>query len=259
MPSRRTMPALSLSLVLLLILTACAAGGNETNQDATIDRTTRTAETSVAQASPMNENGTASSSSDDIIAQERSTDEVTPTSQSTESSIIAATAVSDEPIIREAPTGPAPTEVPISMESDFDTDGDGFYTFDDLERAVNHLFPSYEWPENYQVTPEHMLSGFAPMAEQGARWQVQYEYTLVGLYHVCAWEHAWLDAFREGNTESMDESVYQLLNVAVANPVFIHLRDGIEERTNRALLGDPALIQRHVDNSCASYEFLPPN
>lgn len=164
----------------------------------------------------------------------------------------------DAPWGKDLPVGSAPT-APPAPPSDFDADGDGFYTFDDLERAVNHLFPSYEWPENYQVTPEHMLSGFAPMAEQGARWQVQYEYTLVGLYHVCAWEHAWLDAFREGNTESMDESVYQLLNVAVANPVFIHLRDGIEERTNRALLGDPALIQRHVDNSCASYEFLPPN
>lgn len=165
----------------------------------------------------------------------------------------------DDPWGKDRPEGPASTEVPTFLESDFDADGDGSYTYDDLVRAVNYLFPTYEWPVSYRVTPELLLSGFGPLPDPNApRFQAQYEYTLLGLYHVCAWGQAWLDAFQEGDSALMEESLSQLQDVALENPVFVYIRENLAAIFDRAALGDPSLLQQYVDTSCATYEFLPP-
>ena len=149
--------------------------------------------------------------------------------------------------------------MPAPSESEFDIDGDGSYTYDELVRAVQHLFPAYEWPENYRVTPEMLVSKFDPLPDPAApQFEVQYEYTLIGLYHVCAWGHAWLDAFRVGDAELIAESEHQLQDVALVNPVFIYIKDDLAQIFNQAKLGDPSAIQQYVDNSCAPYTFITP-
>lgn len=145
--------------------------------------------------------------------------------------------------------------MPTPSESEFDIDGDGSYTYDELVQAVNYLFPSYAWPENYQVTPEMLISKFAPLPDPGAaQFEAQYEYTLLGLYHVCAW----LDAFQVGDQELIAESEYQLQDVALANPVFIYIKDDLAQIFDRASLGDTSLLQQYIDNSCATYTFITP-
>lgn len=149
------------------------------------------------------------------------------------------------------PASAAPTEVSLSRESSFDRDGDGYYTYEELEEAVTALMPNYDFPPSYQVTPDIMMMSMKPFASSGARWRVPMEYTVVNIYHQCAWELTWLDAYRDGNTELMEESLHQLQNVALAGPTIeASLRDWMVEMYDRAALGDPTLIQQDVDSSC---------
>lgn len=172
-----------------------------------------------------------------------------------------ATPRDDTPVKKQVPTGPAaPTQLsPTIVDSPLDADGDGFYTFDELKQAVTQLLPSYDWPEHYQVTPDLMLSDFARMADQGATWQIPYEYTLVGLYHQCAWEHAWLDAYRTSDAATMDKSVEQLRTVALENPnMDPTYKNYLERLIDSAELGDPTIIQQGLDGTCGSYAFITP-
>lgn len=230
-----------LALTALILLSACADNGDDVRRPASTSPTSTTTNAIVAQVSP-----TPPTQATEITS-----------AKPTEAPFFRATAVAEESAVRAVSTDLRPTPQPtIAIESSFDRDGDGFYTFDDLEQAVNELFPTYEWPENYQITPVLMLKGFAQNPDD--RWEEGYEFTLVGLYHVCAWDRAWLDAYREGNTALMEESLYQLQDVALENPVFTYIREPLGQMFERASLGDPTLIQQYVDNSCATYEFLTP-
>lgn len=174
--------------------------------------------------------------------------------------IVIATAPNDEPFDKEQPTGPAPTAPPApTVTSDFDTDGDGFYTFEEFQQAVAALYPSYEWPDNYHVDPTTLLDSFAWSAEQGARFEVGGEYTIIGVRHECAWEIAWLDGYREGDAALMEESLAQLRTVALENPMSdSSTRDYLKEMFQRAELADPAMIQQNVDNNCSREDFISP-
>lgn len=164
----------------------------------------------------------------------------------------------DEPIARDMPSDPPSTQPTTVAASSFDSDGDGFYTFDELEQAVTALFTSYDWPQNYQVDLDNLTSDIAAMSGPNDQFEAPGEYTIVGLYHVCAWEHAWLDAYREGNARLMEESLDQLQGAALDNPMFVAIQEDLRERFERAELGDPSMIQQDVDNSCNSYEFVTP-
>lgn len=174
--------------------------------------------------------------------------------------ILIDTAQEDLQVTKDVPAGPAPTQPNISESvSPFDADGDGRYTYEELKKAVESLYIAYEWPEDYETTPQLLLSGFAPMAEQDARWRVPYEYTLVGGAHQCAWEFAWLDAYRVGDTALMDKSLGQLRTVAMTRPT-LHPNavEFFSEAYDQAALGDPALIQQDVENNCDASEFATP-
>lgn len=152
---------------------------------------------------------------------------------------------------KDVPTGPAPTEIPISRESTFDSDGDGKYTYDELKQAIAELMPSYEFPPNYQVTLDILMTTMKPFADKNASWQVPMEYTVLGTYHQCAWQLTWLDAYHDGDTALMDKSLDQLQTVALNDPTLdISLRDHMVEMYERAELGDPTLMQQYVDTSC---------
>ncbi|MER3486020.1 MAG: hypothetical protein C4345_08680, partial [Chloroflexota bacterium] len=100
-----------------------------------------------------------------------------------------------EPVSKGLPTGTVPTAaqaaLPTAGWTNFDSDGDGFYTFDEFKQAVAALFPSYVWPERYQVDPDHLLDSYAEGAETFS-FQVGGEYTSIGLRHECAWQLTWL-------------------------------------------------------------------
>ena len=122
------------------------------------------------------------------------------------------------------PTVPVPdTTIPWGAA---DTDGDGFYEFAELQRAVGLLLPTYQFPPAYQVTEESLTSGFARYAnaDPPSRWEVGYEYTLVGLAHDCAWSRTWLDAYLNGDTALMDESL-ERLRAELDNPAYVDSRN----------------------------------
>jgi len=236
---RRQLPLLSVFISALLILAACGGGGGN-GKDASTDPT----------PPPTS-----------------SIDTATPDGSATTQGVANApvlTMVTDTgaPITKEvkAPTGPAPTVMP-TFTSTFDADGDGFYTYDELEQAVTQLMATYTWPPNYLVTPELMLRGFQsdPNIHRGQPFQVKYEYTLVGFFHLCDWERTWLDAYRDGDQKLLKASVYQLQTVAPENIVFKENPDHVKEIGDSAALGNPAPIQNEVDTFCKSgYPYITP-
>ena len=179
---------------------------------------------------------------------------VTPTS-----TIFIATAPNTEPIVKAVPTGPVPTPGPPQLPAgqvNFDADGDGFYTFEEFQQAVAALYPSYEWPDTYQVDPATLLSGYAPYADR-SRFEVGGEYTIIGMRHQCAWQLAWLDGYRSGDEALMVKSLDQLRKDARENPMMdASTGDYLEDMIQRAELGDPAMLQQYVDSTCESMDFI---
>lgn len=169
----------------------------------------------------------------------------------------------DGPIVKAQPTGSASTAPVVQQTaapSQFDADGDGFYTFAEFQQAVAALYPSYEWPDNYQVDPTILLDGYAGSAERGDRFEVRGEYTIIGMRHTCAWEMAWLDGYREGDEALMAESLRQLRAVALENPLtHSSSLDYLKEIFERAELGDPAMLQQYVDSNCRRTDFIAPD
>ncbi|MDP9473820.1 MAG: hypothetical protein M3Q71_24700, partial [Chloroflexota bacterium] len=166
-----------------------------------------------------------------------------------------------EPIVKDVPTIPPPTGAPPQptvRQSDFDADGDGFYVFEEFEQAVAALYPSYQWPANYQVDPTTLLSGYASAGAQGALFEVGGEYTIIGSRHQCAWEMAWLDGFREGDEALMEQSLGQLQTVTLDDPMMTDpdSRNYLKTMFQRASLGDPALIQQDVTYNCRRTDFI---
>ncbi|MDP9359527.1 MAG: hypothetical protein M3R02_30425 [Chloroflexota bacterium] len=172
--------------------------------------------------------------------------------------LVIATASRDEPIVKLAPTGPAPTAPPAqypTVSSNFDADDDGLYTFAEFQQAVAALYPSYQWPATYQVDPATLLSGYAPYADRG-RFEVGGEYSIIGGRHACAWELAWLDGYGAGDEALMARSLDQLRTVTLKNPMYDRsVQDALTEMLQRAELGDPAMLQQWVDGNCRNITF----
>jgi hypothetical protein len=176
--------------------------------------------------------------------------------------LVIATAPAGEPESKSLPNGTAPTAAPPALptagRTNFDSDGDGFYTFDEFKQAVAALYPSYVWPEHYRVDPEHLLDGYADYAE-GSLFQVGGEYTIIGIPHMCAWQLTWIDAYRAGDTALMEQSLDQLRTVALNNPMSHQsVRDHLQQVIDAAELGDPALMQQDVTANCQGIAFITP-
>ncbi|MGC4190327.1 MAG: hypothetical protein QM589_03725 [Thermomicrobiales bacterium] len=141
--------------------------------------------------------------------------------------------------------------------SDFDKNGDGWYTYDELYAAVSALIPSYAWPTAYQVTPDTVMKGFAHFkGSANASWQVPYEYTLVGSANTCAWQHEWLDAYASGDTAMQNKSLAALNDnldhsLATDEGYLSTYRKAYQQ----ASLGDPSGIQQRTDLDCKNVTF----
>lgn len=168
----------------------------------------------------------------------------------------------------------APTELPFGfsrteqsiIESDrvdllyrqgTDADGDGFYTAQEMQAAVTALFAYFEWPARYTPDVEAATSWFGEGALADALFQVPGEYTAVGMYFKCAWGQTWLDAFAGGDTSTMDESMRNLREELLLNPLDNRsAQDHNKDIYDKASLGDPALLRQFVDVNCGGMEWI---
>lgn len=242
-------PAL-LILLSLLLLTACEVSPNDAEQSGATDPSLSPNGGTVAQTTSTHEfAGTPTATPEDTTPGSSQRSEQT---SAAETPLVMATSADEGPIEKDVPTGPAATEMPISRESNFDRDGNGFYSLGEFKQAITALYPSYDWPEDYQVDLDKVISGIEKRSGPNDQYEVPGEYTILGLDHVCAWGSAWLDAYRDGNTALMEESLYQLQVVALDNPLFVYIRNDLSAIFARAALGDPSMIQQYVDSNCSS-------
>lgn len=172
-------------------------------------------------------------------------------SQSSDSPIFVATVPPGEEVTRDDPVGPVSTSPTRTVEeSAFDSDGDGWLTYEEFERAVGLVLPDYEFPDDYQTSVPFIMQQWDAFRDGGAEWQVGLEDTTLNMYHMCAWELTWLDAYSNTDEDLMQESLDQLRTVPLQAPNLQGIKDSMSERFDRAELGDPTLVQQHVDSSC---------
>lgn len=251
--SRITWRIAGLSII-LLILGACSTNTNESEAVVENNRTLAAATATTPHEPLASITATPKDSSSQASLTATGDDVAEAPAPPT---LVIGTPRGDEPIQIEAPMAPAPTQASTTATtSQFDSDGDGFYTYGDLERAVVTVLPAYEFPENYQVTPDTLLSVWTDYKEGGSQWEAGYEETLIGLNYFCAWSYTFLDAYREGDTALMDGSIHRLQTALQEEPVFVSLRDDLSPIVERAGLGDPTQIQQLTDVNCSSTVFI---
>jgi hypothetical protein len=220
------------TLMLLPLLMACGGNDDEPKQTGAIFAPTPTStETRVAIASPTPPAAKATIESDLPLE--------------------VGTVANDEPIVKDVPPGPAPTQPP-NPKSSFDRDGDGLYTSDELVEAVQSRFPTYEWPADYQVTADIIIQGLNLDRFPNSLFEANGEFTIIGLWHMCAWDFALLDAVRADDTTLRETSLHQLKVVSLEHWTSsdVEGRAFMLEMYDRAALGDPAGLQQYVDNNC---------
>lgn len=234
---------MSVVIVSAVIVTACGGSATGSVSEGEADPTTPPAASSDAQA-------TATGS----VAEDAGT---------LPAGVFIGTPRGGEPVIKEQQAGPGSTTQTIQQTiapSQLDADGDGLYTFSEFQQAILALYPSYEWPDNYQIDPTTLLDGYPDSEARGDHFEVLGEYTIIGGYHTCAWEMAWLDGYREGDEALMAESLSQLREVALKNPLtHSSSLDYLKEIFERAELGDPAMLQQYVDSNCRRTDFIAPD
>lgn len=231
-------------LVIAALLGACTEGGNDRTSDGDVSLVILSPTASPGTQEPSN---SMSKSGD----REASESESTPSKRGDPPTLVVGTPRPGESIDRKIPDESAQTKTaPDLADSQFDSDGDGVYTYSDLEHAVEAVLPTYEFPENYQATPKTLLSGFADYKEGGGQWEAGYENILIGLNYFCAWSYTWLDAFGASDGDIMDKSIDRLQLTLQDNPIFESLRDDLLPMVERAELGDPAPLQQLTDINC---------
>lgn len=176
--------------------------------------------------------------------------------QPTQDSAIAESQPTQDPAnVKQAPTGPQPTALPtqpIPLRGT-DADGDGFYTSTEFQDAITALIAYYQWPDAYYPNVEPLFSTF----QGDITHEVPGEYTIVGRQFRCAWGQAWLDAFAAGDTATMDASMQHLRDELSLNPIRpSSTQASIKDMYDKASLGDPALLLRHVEVNCGGLEWL---
>lgn len=161
--------------------------------------------------------------------------------------------------VKPAPIGPQPTALPtqpVPLQGT-DADGDGFYTATEMQAAITALFDYYEWPAGYTPDVESATSGYDEGELADDTFEAPGEYTVVGLQYKCAWGQTWLDAFAAGDTATMDESLRNLRAELELNPMIVPpTQQQYKAMYDKASMGDPALLLRHVELNCGGWEWL---
>lgn len=151
-------------------------------------------------------------------------------------------------------SAPAPTFGPSS----FDSNGDGWYTYEELREAILAVLNTYTWPPNYPVSAEFIRSAMANPPNGDPLFQVGSEYTALSTFHECGWWQTWLDAKESGDSNLEAQALDQILNVVPTSPTLDpgsaeHLR-GIAAK---AQLGDATGVISLVEANCQGNN-LPP-
>lgn len=162
----------------------------------------------------------------------------------------------DPPPATVRPTLPPATPLPQTpmVSATLDADGDGLLNFNEYEQAVALAVDELQWPDTYQIAAGTIIDRFTGgVSAEGDGFEVGLEYSMVGIYHTCAWNMTWLDARRTGDTvreaEALDVLINILPNIPAIHPTAREQFTGIAEA---ASLGDPSLAQQHVTaNNCA--------
>ena len=147
-----------------------------------------------------------------------------------------------------------PTPVPGAAfaSAHLDADGDGFFVYAELEQAVESTVSSYDWPEAHQPTASDILERFTGGSSMdGHGFGIGLEHKLISSWHQCAWYRSWLDAVKASDTFTQAMALAVMTEVVPFSPVNSSSAQEFELNIARqAALGDPSLVQRHVDLSC---------
>jgi hypothetical protein len=151
--------------------------------------------------------------------------------------------------------GPIPT-APPPIPSDFDSDGDGFYNSDEFVQAITTLYPSYAWPDRYYLGLDAIIEQLESRLQPNMSHEVPGEYTVIGGWHQCAWQLAFLDAFSAGDDALMAETLTRLRWGLEFNPLTPRATIASrEEMYDRAELGDVAQVQQSTTVNCDPDDF----
>lgn len=229
-----------LPLVIMALLLAACGSESDTDADSAANSTSNSPAGDVAQSSPSR------------ITDTSSTPEPPVTLVPTDPETTGSSDVPDNPWGKEIPTGPAPT-VPPNPPSDFDKDGDGMYTNEEFAEAIRYRFSEYEWPDNYQTTADRIIDSLNQDAHPNALNEAPAEYTIIGMFHQCAWQYALIDAAHDNDQALIDESQYQLVEIGQNKNPLARDENGkkfMRDAYDRAALGDTAQLQQIIDGDC---------
>lgn len=135
-----------------------------------------------------------------------------------------------------------------------DSDGDGWYTVEELQEAVIETYPYYDWPESYHPSLEDILAiASFDRYPPGGEFEAPMEIDFLGSIQACAWQQNWLDAFAVGDQTEMDLSLAQLRASVLTNPAKDRGYAMYREMFDSAELGDPALLMRDLRLNCTGF------
>lgn len=259
--------ATALGLLGLLLLSACGGSSSDSNPTATTASQPSSTAQIAASPAPTEQPATVAPSAELSVLAAATPMATEPPASVTNTAVPANTQQTtsglppgvylatpvDEGLVEKEVTAEPGGPVPTPRQSDFDLDKDGFYTYDELQTAVNTVYPTYHWPVNYRISVETILHRLNPTASTHFKWEAGTEQTVIGLPHLCAWELTLRDAMYAGDTELVAQSIDQIRAVSLPNPAFIYIREYIESAVDKAELGDPAELQGEIDaNHCNS-------
>jgi hypothetical protein len=141
---------------------------------------------------------------------------------------------------------------PTVPSAGLDSDGDGYYSYDEFTQAVDWATGQFTWPPGVDLGTNRMV----PAAVDGRdmrqdQFQVGLEFDTVGAWHTCAWITAWLDAQRRDDRLAQREAMDVMTNVLPAEPNLDRgTADFMRQMAASAKLGDPSMVQQYIDANC---------
>lgn len=153
---------------------------------------------------------------------------------------------------------------PTAPPSGFDSNGDGWYAASEYVLAIEALFPRYDWPSAFGMTEELLVMTIFQGKDPGDdpnEYQVGLETTVLRIVNTCAWFSEWLAARSDQNQAREASALDVMVNLLPHLPGAERNSPSSVEAVNNAVaaaqLGDPALVQQHVNANCTMLTFIP--